>query len=83
MRGGIVFKGQAIPECRTSCTIFSLSTRSDPLKPSAHITLPTKEQSASAYSESFINHRNCTKSQKCFKSLCRIESKPFGFLHGP
>ena len=31
MRGGIVFEGQAIPECRTSCTIFSLSTRSDPL----------------------------------------------------
>ena len=68
MRGGIVFKGQAIPECRTSCTIFSLSTRSDPFKPSAHITLPTKEQSASAYSESFINH---LKLYKILKSVLR------------
>ena len=66
MRRGIVFKGQAIPECRTSCIIFSLSTRSDPFKPSAHVTLPTKEQSASAYSDPSIDHRICTKILKAF-----------------
>ena len=79
MRGGIVFEGQAIPECRTSCTIFSLSTRSDPFKTSAHVTLPTKEQSASAYSESSINHRNCTEISKAFWKSLHYRKQVFWF----
>ena len=75
LKDAIVLKGQA--NARVSNFLYYLficQRLQNPLEISAHITLSTKEQSTSAYSECFMKCQGCTKIQKYSKAFFTIST---------